>query len=420
MALTIKDAHTIVNSLVKELTGGNNSIQAIDTSSFVSAGELLLNQAGVDKVMGALSLIIGRTLIASRPYEPKFDNLTRIDSGLLSGRLRKISYYSRPSLASGAFNTDLFNNEADGYTAGQNADSNGVAQSTKSQFEQVQAIPVEQNFYSSDTWQVGLTRYDWQVQEAFTSEESFLSFIDGCMQEVMNDIASQKEAFARMALLNHIAGVIDESTVMPGSAVDLVAAFNAENGTSYTGTDLRTTYKKEFLAFFVKTFKLTSDLMTYRTSKYHVTPTKLDAAGNQLALLRHTPKDRQKTVLYDPFFVDAETSVLPEIFNDEYLKVENGARVDFWQNFNEPAKIDITPAVTNFSTGGAMPGLRVQLPYVLGVIMDEDALWLDFKLDTARVSPPEARKGYRTTWWTFLKGICDDFTENTVVFYMAS
>lgn len=420
MALTIKDAHSIVNTLVKELTGGNSTIQAVDTSSFVSAGELLLNQAGIDKVMNALSLIIGRTLIASRPYEPKFDNLNRIDSGLLSGRVRKISYYSRPALASGAFNTDLFTNEADGFTAGQNPDANGTAQSTKSQFEQVQAIPVEMNFYSSNTWQVGLSRYDWQVQEAFTSEESFLSFIDGCMQEVLNDIASQKEAFARMAVLNHIAGVYDESSVMPGSAVDLVAAFNSEYGTSYTGTDLRTTYKKEFLAFFVKTFKLTSDLMTYRTSNYHATPVRNDASGNPLTLLRHTPKDRQKAILYNPFFVDAETSVLPEIFNDEYLKVENGARVDFWQNFNQPSKIDITPCVTHFGTGQAVQGSRVQLPYVLGCIMDEDALWLDFKLDTARVSPPEARKGYRTTWWTFLKGVCDDFTENTVIFYMAS
>ena len=419
MALTIRDAHTIMNLLVKEVTGQDAQIQNVDSSNFVAAGELVLS-AGVDKVMGALSLIIGRTLIASRPYQPKLDNLNRIDSGLLSGRMRKISYFSRPALASGAFNTDLFTNEADGFTSGQNPDANGVAQSTKSQFEQVQAIPVEMNFYSSDTWQVGLTRYDWQVQEAFTSEASFLSFIDGCMQEKLNDIASQKEAFSRMALLNHIAGVIDESSVMPGSAVDLVAAFNAEYSTSYTGTDLRTTYKKEFLAFFVKTFKLTSDLMTYRTQKYHVTPTKYDAAGNQLALLRHTPKDKQKAILYNPFFVDAETSVLPEIFNDEYLKVENGSRVDFWQNFNEPEKIDVTPCITHFGNGQAVQGNRVQLPYVLGCIMDEDALWLDFKLDTARVSPPEARKGYRTTWWTFLKGVCDDFTENTVVFYMAS
>lgn len=418
MALTIKDAHSIINALVKELTGGNSTIQAVDTSSFCQAGELVMS-AGVDKVFEALSLIVGRTLIASRPYEPRFDNLNRIDTGLLSGRVRKISYYSKPALASGAFNTDLFKNEANGFTAGQNLDANGAAQSTKSQFEQVQAIPLEMNFYSRDTWQVGLTRYDWQVQEAFTSEESFINFIDDCMTECLNDIASQKEAFTRMALLNHIAGVIDESSVMPGSAVDLVAAYNAEYGTSLTGDDLRGQYKKEFLAFFVKRFKLDSDRLTYRTSQYHVTPTKV-VDGQQMALLRHTPKDRQKAILYNPFFVDAEVNVLPEIFNDEYLKIENGARVDFWQNFNEPAKIDITPNITNFATGTNTQGPRVQIPYLLGVILDEDALFLNFALDTSRVSPVEARKGYRTTWWTFLKGIQSDFTENAIVYYMAS
>ena len=418
MGLTIKDAHSIMNLLVKELSGQDATIQNVDSSNFVAAGELVM-AAGMDKVYSALSLIVGRTLVASRPYEGKLDNLSRIDSGLLSGRMRKISYYSLPAMASGAFNTDLFTNEAMGFTAGQNVDSNGVARSTKSQFEQVQAVPLEMNFYSSDTWQDGLTRYEWQVQEAFTSEESFINFIDGCMREKLNDIMSQKEAFSRMALLNHIAGVIDEATVMPGSAVDLVAAFNAEYGTSYTGDDLRTTYKKEFLAFFVKRFKLDSDRMTYRTAQYHVSPAK-NVGGVDLAILRHTPKDKQNVILYNPFFVDAEVNVLPEIFNDDYLKIENGARVDFWQNFNDPAKIDVTPNVTNFATGEAIQGLRVQLPYVLGVLMDQDALWLDFKLDTARVSPLEARKGFRTTWWTFLKGVCDDFTENTIVYYMAS
>lgn len=418
MALTIRDAHQIMNLLVKETTGQNSTIQHVDSSNFVQAGELVLS-AGYDKVFSALSLIIGRTLVAARPYTPKLDNLTRIDSGLLSGRMRKISYYSLPAMASGAFNTDLFTNEAMGFTAGENPDSNGVAQSTKSQFEQVQAVPLEMNFYSSDTWQDGLTRYEWQVQEAFTSEESFLSFIDGCMTEKLNDIASQKEAFARMALLNHIAGVIDEATVMPGSAVDLVAAYNAENGTSFTGDDLRGQYKKEFLQFFVKRFKLDSDRLTYRTAQYHITPPK-QVNGVDLAILRHTPKDRQNVILYNPFFVEAEAEILPEIFNDNYLKIENGARVDFWQNFNNPAAIDITPNVLNTSTGENMPGLRVQVPYVLGVLMDRDALWLDFKLEAARVSPVEARKGFRTTWWTFLKGVCDDFTENTIVYYMAS
>ena len=173
------------------------------------------------------------------------------------------------------------------------------------------------------------------------------------------------------------------------------------------------------MAFFVKRFKLDSDRLTYRTSQYHVTPTKV-VDGQQMALLRHTPKDRQKAILYNPFFVDAEVNVLPEIFNDDYLKIENGARVDFWQNFNEPAKIDITPNITHFGTGTNTQGPRVQIPYLLGVILDEDALFLNFALDTSRVSPVEARKGYRTTWWTFLKGIQSDFTENCIVYYMAS
>lgn len=68
--LTVQDCHNLMNSLVKQATG-QQSITVIDSSSFVSAGETIL-ATGTENVINSLSLIIGRTLVAVRPYKAKF------------------------------------------------------------------------------------------------------------------------------------------------------------------------------------------------------------------------------------------------------------------------------------------------------------------------------------------------------------
>ena len=69
-ALTPQDCHVIMNSLVEEATGQQASIVATDTSSFVAAGETVLN-TGVENTLNALSIVLGRTFMAVRPYQAK-------------------------------------------------------------------------------------------------------------------------------------------------------------------------------------------------------------------------------------------------------------------------------------------------------------------------------------------------------------
>ena len=87
--LTPKDAYAIMNLLVKEATGQEN-LQVTDLSSFVSAGETVL-ATGTENVLNSLSLVLGRTLVASRPYRARLDLMEHVDSGLYSSRIRKIS-----------------------------------------------------------------------------------------------------------------------------------------------------------------------------------------------------------------------------------------------------------------------------------------------------------------------------------------
>jgi len=415
----VKDSHLLMTALVKQATG-QDAIAVVDTSSFVSAGEKVL-ATGMETVFNSLNIVLGRLIVASRAYDAKLKMMDAESNGVYTNRLRKISFYSKDPLASGAFNTNLYTNLLEGYTAGENKDSQGDPKSTKSMWEQKQQPSLEMNFGVSSTWQECITMYETQVQQAFRNEAEFGQFIAGYLQEHANDITSELEAWRRMALINKVASVYDMSAVMPGSVINLTKAYNDKFGTNHTSADLRTTYLKDFLAFFVSEFKLVSDRMTERSANYHWSVPKV-IDGDTYKILRHTPYAKQRVYLYEPLFVEAQAQVLPAIFNPSYLDIKTQYEgITFWQTNTSDADrsaIKVKPAVTNTDTGVQTVGAEVDLEYVVGMITDADGLMTNTQLQTANTTPLEARKLYRNTWNTFLKGCISDNTENCVIFIM--
>lgn len=414
---TPRDAHAIMNLLLKQATG-DTSLTVVDASTFASAGELVLS-TGMENVFNSLNIVLNRLIVASRPYNAKMRIVGVKEVGEFSNRARKISFYSKYALPDGSHNTQLFTNLADGYTSGDNGGA-----STKSQWEQHQAMPLEMNFGGSDTWQHCITQYEDQVKIAFRNAEEFADFVAGYMQEHKNDIAQEQESFYRMTLLNRMGMAYDMSAYNNGAAIDLVAGFNARFGTSYTGTQLRQTYYKEFMAYFVATVRELSDFMEERDIAYHWDVPKT-VGGDTYHILRHTPKDRQKLALYAPFFNEAKALVFPEIFNPQYLSVDNYEGVTFWQAKSNRMGINITPAIieadpTDPDYGKQKAGSAVSIDYVLGCLFDEDAVLAEMQLATARTTNVEARKGYRNTWNTFAKNAISDPTEKFILLYMAS
>ena len=412
--LTVQDCHNLMNSLVKQATGRQN-ITVVDSSSFVSAGETVL-ATGTENVINSLSLIIGRTLVAVRPYKAKFLLINALNSGVYSNRIRKISYYSKDAQASGMYNTQLYTNLKEGYTNGQNVVAENPT-STKSMWEQNQPIALEMNFAGSDTWDDSLTIYEKQLQVAFESEANFSQFMSGIMTEKSNDMESQKEAFNRMCVLNEIGMVYDMAEDRPLSSVNLTKEYNAKYGTSYTSAELRTTYLESFLKFFVAYVKNISNYLEERSSNYHLSPTKT-VNGTTYKLLRHTPKNRQKMFLYEPLFIEAKANVLPSIFNPEYLDIKNYEPINYWQSIDDRSSVKITPAIYDKVSGEQKKGNEVDLDYVVGLLFDEDAMMVDYQFDGSYSTPLEARKLYRNIFWHYTKNAINDPTENAVFFYM--
>lgn len=422
--LTPRDAHVIMGELVRQGTAQTN-ISIVNTSDFVSAGETLL-ATGMENVFNTIHLFMGRIMFASRPYDALLKLIDAIDTGIYTHRMAKVSYYSLDPVATGHSNTDLFLNLADGFTAGQNPDANGTPQSTKSQWEQNQRPSAVFNFGGTDEWQFPLTMYEDQVQQAFRNEAEFNSFIEGYMTEHRNDYESQREAFNRMTILSKVGQVYDMASVMPGSVRNMTTAYNQKFGTNYTSAQLRTTYLKQFLEFFVAEFKADSGYLRERSANYHWSVPKT-FRGATHHILRHTPYADQRVYLYSRLYKDAESLVMPEIFNDEYLDLDTQYQdMTYWQSNIDNAsrsKVYIKPAVIDTDSSSAtygtqIAGADVELDYVIGMICDVDSLMTDFQLEVARTTPVEARKGYRNTWLTVQRNAIVDPTENTILYYM--
>ena len=404
-SLTATDAHVIMTELARQATGRNN-FAVVDTSSFVSVGEAVL-ASGYENVLNAISLIMGRTLIAARPYNGKLNVLNAINTGVYTHRLRKISFYSRDPEASGDWNTQLYTNLADGYDNGDNSSA-----STPSMWEQKQPIPLELNFAGSDTWEFGITIYLDQLKQAFRDESAFNDFWTGVMIEHENDVEQQKEAFRRMTLLNLI-GMTNDLGTAGVNKLNLTSMFNTAYGTSYTTAQLLSGQYKQFYEFFISTVRKVSDRLTDRTKLYHWSPTRVD--GN--VILRHTPKDKQRMVFYKPLFVDAEARVFPEVFNENYIKQAYTEGVNFWQSSSTPGTVNVKPAIP-VSNGAQTAGTAFNPDAFVGVLFDEDACMVDFQLESALASPIEARKRYSNLWLTMARNSITDATENCVIFYM--
>lgn len=422
MSLTPQDVTTLVNLISDQITG-QKALTSIDPSDFVSAGELLMS-TGSENVLNAITIVMGRLIVASRPYRAKLGLIDAVDNGIFTQRMRKISYYSQPAVESGAWNTQVYTNFAPGYD---NGDNGGASQ--KSMWEQKPGMPVEVNFTSFNVWDDGLTRFEFQLENAWKSQDEFARFIEGIYQEKINDIETQREAYRRNTLLNYMAALYDADALLAGTtmAVDLTAEFNTYMGNpspALTRTDiLGPTYFKQFLEFFVSEIKKYSDYFEERSVEYHW-PMPKTVGGVTYNILRHTPKDRQKLILYRPLLLDAESRIMPEIFNDRYLKIDNYEGVNYWQTNETLAtrpSIDVDgPAIPDIAggTGVQIKGSAVALDYVVGVLFDTDALWDINILERASATPWESRKHYSNMWWTFSHGAISDVTEKGVLFYL--
>ena len=391
-SLTPVDVYKIVNDMNSQMFG-TKEIAVIDATSFVSVGEKML-RSGTENIMNAMAVTFMTNYFPNTPYIGKVRIIDETSERWGAITLETVPLHQDEE-ASEDTNTDLNTKQFDD---GKSVDMYKIKKPKVIQLK----------FYGTKKEQNHITRLDDQLSQAFRSAEEFSNFYVSVMTEFRNDIEQAMEAGRRLAICNYIAGI----SAMGLYEVDLTQEYNTEHGTTYTGLQLRTTYAKDFVPWFVAYVQNLSDCMTERSTMYHANFT-----GQEI--LRFTPKEYQKFIMLNSFWKQAQTSVLSAAFNDKYLKIAGVEFVNYWQSIKEPEQIKIKPNILDLATGASKDATTdVELPYVLGCIFDRRAVGVNYQFTKTITTPVNAAGDYYNTYVHYRKNYWNNYTHNGVVFVM--
>ena len=387
------DVYALMNAVVSQATG-RTDLAVVDTTTFSSVGEIVL-RTGAENTLNAISTVIGKTIFSVRPYKGKLESL-RVAQQRWGGQVRKIINLYDESEKSDDWNTDLAQNALD--------DGNSV-----DMYKIRKPKAVQLNFYGTKVLQKHITRFRDQLSLAFHNEDEFIRFIDSVMVEFSNEIELLNEAESRATLLNFMAGI----SSMGLTEVDLVADYNNEYGTQYTRAQLLSTYIESFMKFVAAEIKIYSNKLTDMSTMYHANLT-----GHN-KIMRHTPKEVQKMVMYEPIFIKTQAEVYSGLFNPKYLDIGSFEGVNYWQSQSTPTAINVKPNILDVATGASKDAdTAVNLDYVLGILFDEEACGVMPQFDYSSTTPFNSAGQYYNMYmhWRF-NSYCD-YTENAVLFVL--
>ena len=391
--LTPVDVYALMNAVVSQATG-RTDLAVVDTTTFASVGEIVL-RTGTENTLNAISTVIGKTIFSVRPYKGKLESL-RVAQQRWGGQVRKIINLYDEAEKSDDWNTDVSQNAL--------ADGGSV-----DMYKIRKPKALQLNFYGTKVLQKHITRFRDQLSLAFHNEDEFIRFIDSVMVEFSNEIELLNEAESRATLLNFMAGI----SSMGLTEVDLVAEYNNEYGTQFTRAQLLSTYIESFMKFVAAEIKIYSSRLTDMSTLYHANLTGYNK------IMRHTPKERQKMIMYEPIFIKTQAEVYSGLFNPEYLNIGSFEGVNYWQSQSTPTAINVKPNILDVATGASKDAeTAVDLNYVLGILFDEEACGVMPQFDYSSTTPFNSAGGYYNMYmhWRF-NSYCD-YTENAVLFVL--
>lgn len=409
--ITPVESYAVINALADQACG-RGVIASVDATNFVSVGNTIL-ATGTDNVINSISILITRVVNKSRAYTAKYASIMA-DESAYGNRLLKRRTYSKKAIAAKNVNTDANTSIGDGLNA----------EITGTQWDMSFCPALELDYGGSDVWSYQMpTITEDALKDAFRNEAEFAAFMNMRMTEAYNEIESEKEAFARITVLNRIAGIakmVNNEDLGSECVVDLLAYANKKMGTSYTLAQMLEGHREDFLKHVAAKLAVDSSRLQNRTNKYHWSPAKT-VDGVSYELMDHTPASAQKFLYYEPLIAELETTVLPDVFHEELLRnvvdktTAKAEGVDFWQVFDagddyDGAAIKWEPAIPVGTTAD------VDLPFVFGILYDEDGIMINYQLDNVRSTPVHARTGIINTFANFKRNPINDFTENAILY----
>lgn len=391
---TFNQIATILNTLVQDAQGRTNNATPVarNTAEFVTQASTALAM-GTDPIMQSITQMIAKTIFSVRPYRGKFRLLDKepLEYG---NTVRKIT----PIFTDSAENQPMFNDQP--------ADGQATDHWTIKRPQVLQTM-----FTGFEQWMVQApTVFEDQLKNAFRGPDQLGDFITAQATSVRNDIEQQKETLARNTVANFIGAknIVDSANV-----IDVLALYNTETGLALTA---QTVYQPSNFSAFVQWFyafvEKMSGYLEERSINFH-------EALTGYTIIRHTPKRDQRLLMYNPMLQKITTMSLAGLYNESLLKMNVTEGVNFWQDFNYPDRISVTPSYTTIA-GATATGTAQNIDNILGVLFDKEAMGINLQLDRAMSTPINAKGLYYNTFYHFVKRFYNDLTENAVIFVLGS
>lgn len=380
--LGIEQAYTLISAIHDQATG-KTSITPTTPADFISVANATL-QAGYDQVLKAITQVVGRTLMAVRPYERKFKGL-EWSAERWGGITRKINF---GDIGPGPDPTYSLTNW-------QSVD----------QFVVKMPDVLETHYYGSDVYMGGYTIFTKQLDTAFSGPQEFAAFISALMTHMSNEREQWLEDLSRHLLVNVICAKADL-----GQAIDLLTWYNAETGQNLTYQTVH--QPANFPAFckwaYAKVAE-TSRMMTERGQMFQEVITGHD-------IYRHTPYADQKIYFLTDLLQEMESRVIADTYHDNFLRLADVEGVGFWQNISTPNQVSCTPVYIDNNGAVTTASGAVSKVGIYGIMFDRDAIGYNIKDYSVEVSPYNAMGQYYNIFQHMNVQMCTDFTEKIVVF----
>lgn len=358
----IQDAYALIAELHLQATG-RKVLTPVSTVDFISVAQATLAN-GYEPVLNAISQVIGRTLVAVRPYDRKFKGL-EISNDRWGGIIRKLSFADRDPISNPSFTL----------TEGAAVD----------QFVVRKPVVLETRYVGSDLWQGQYTITTKQLELAFSGPEEFARFMSGLMTHFANEREQWLEEMSRITLANFMGALHILGT---GHVVHLLTEYNRATGLSLTSTTVR--QPSNFPAFAKWCYARVNTLSRMMTERSQL----FQQVITGYPIMRHTPVQDQRIFLDADLMSHMEAEVLADTYHDNYLTLADTEAVSYWQNIQSPNSISVTPVYVD-TTGAVVTNAANQaVSNVVGVMFDRDAVGYNIYQDTLDASPYNAKGQY--------------------------
>lgn len=379
MAL-VSQVNTIVNQAA-QMALGESAVEVVDTSTLIALGDAVLSsETNVINFGGALTALIGRTIISIREYRADMGRAVRhsFEYGLI---LRKIYVDIPDAQANNSWNIGEENYTPD--------------------FAPIFAPTVKEHLFNNlSTFSINVTIPDNLYKVAFRSAQEMATLISAIFIALENKYQLSLENLLMLTRASFAARKL--LTGSPCQAINLLTSYNTVKGTNLTEDNFMT--DSDWLLWAATQIKLWRERMrTYST------------LFNTQGYKRHTPNYDAILCMLAEFDGALVAYSQSSTYHDELIRLTDYNVVPYWQGSGESFNFDSTSAI-NVKLNDTQ---TVSAKGILAILYDYQALGTMID-DERTVAQRNNLDEYTTYARKVNRGYFNDMSENGIVFYAAN